>query len=340
MIYKVILSLFMLSSSSGKGDNRAQNSNHIKHPDPDRISALERLGQNFILNRRYDKAYHCYSAALQLLEGVGGFESQNLRMNFSLSLTQCDLKRGDFYQVILRCTDIIDESSIPVTPNENQLSEVSEIQLEMLGKARYRRGLSFYKLGLPNLAILDMKVASTLIDSPKVIAYIESIMKEDNSTIAIFESPDPSSASSQEDMQSILDYAQKAAATKHYSTKEIERLLQPEQEENPFASLMSTAKSNQMNPFGSLLGGLGSPAAGGKGMLDSLLDPSSPQVEMFAPLLQQFLGVDKKTIDSVLSISKAMYAVFKVFSRYYGTLVKYSGFFMGAFWIIISVVMK
>ena len=163
-------------------------------------------------------------------------------------------------------------------------------------------------------------------------------MKEDNSTIAVFESPDPSSPSSQEDMQSILDYAQKAATTKHYSTKEIERLLIPEQEENPFASLMPSAKSNQMNPFGSLLGGLGSPAAGG--MLDSLLDPSSPQVEMFAPLLQQFLGVDKKTIDSVLSISKAMYAVFKVFSRYYGTLVKYSGFFMGAFWIIISVVMK
>ena len=70
---------------------------------------LRNIGKRYLSTRQYNKAATCYAAVLQVIEGVGGTESGELRRRCCLTLAECEIKTGNLYAAIARCTEVIEE---------------------------------------------------------------------------------------------------------------------------------------------------------------------------------------------------------------------------------------
>lgn len=350
-------------------------------PVDDRILTLKSYGQEYISERKYKKASLYYSAILQLLEGIAGKEPDELRMKCSSILAFCNLKDGQYYDAIARCTEVIEQSLLSYPPKVHEIKSLSSSQQHLLGITYYRRGLSFNNLGLPNLAVIDWKIAHLLIpNNPKVLSRmqfskgIDSDMDTDgktqiDSTVTInrnltesdeasLESVgevilETSATESEEDLANILDYSLQISEPKHFSKLEIERLLRSSTTSgstslfNQFSNGLNGREDNMASSLGSL-GGLGGGlgALGGMGGLGGLFGAGlgkgglRSQLSMLAPLAQQFLGVDRATIDQVLDIGDALFDTFKLFTRILSLLAEYSGAIMAVIWITASLLLK
>lgn len=159
----------------------------------------------------YKKASLCYAAVLQIMEGKGGSEAEELRRRCSLTLAECELQQGNLYEAIARCSEVIEEApdikrfvknDASGSDNENTVvvdavSETEDIvnraeqNLEArnsgggkeldklrvaLAKALYRRGLALNRLERPKLALIDLREANKILPTDtKILQHLDLI---------------------------------------------------------------------------------------------------------------------------------------------------------------------
>ena len=75
----------------------------------EKIHRLRKAGIEVIKNRDYEKALNCYSALIQLYEGLPGQEMAMYRMQCGVTLAECHMHLGNTEEAIARFSDVIDE---------------------------------------------------------------------------------------------------------------------------------------------------------------------------------------------------------------------------------------
>lgn len=161
---------------------------------------LRDVGKSYLSSKQYSKAALCYSAVLQVIEGVGGKESGEIRQRCSLTLAECEIKLGNLYSAIARCSEVIDESpdlpfldvdtsalnigSDAAESASTSLQPLNNEEYERLSKflsqARYRRGVALFRLDEPELALIDLHEALRMVPGDERIQErietIESVL--------------------------------------------------------------------------------------------------------------------------------------------------------------------
>lgn len=123
-----------------------------------KINSLRSLGKAYLSSHSNEEAIQCYSAILQIVEGLDGEESFELRRRCGLTLAECELRAGRPPRAVARCSEVIEEST---NYDESQNYSLNKVDLlKTLGRAHYRRGVSLKKLDLLRLALVDMKLAN------------------------------------------------------------------------------------------------------------------------------------------------------------------------------------
>lgn len=294
--------------------------------------SLRDVGKSFLSTKQYCKAALCYAAVLQVIEGVGGIESGELRRRCGLTLAECEIKTGNLYAAIARCSEVIDECPeiIDIAPTyDEQTSTMPEKATELwrlrqaLGQAFYRRGVSLKRLDEPELALLDLQEAlKKMPNDQKILQRIEtaeSIILGRNTT------KEGQKASSEvelrEQLRCIVEDAQANYERSYFSKRQIRDLLQKKQ----------ISSKNRPSPSGDDLAGLGDlfsgSLGGSKGMsglggIGSLLGAaagggsgSGGLLGSLGMLLRMFSGFDSDTINLIEEIAKAISDVFQIFKR-------------------------
>lgn len=281
--------------------------------------SLRCIGKTYLSTKQYSQAALCYAAILQVLEGVGGVESGELRKRCGLTLAECEIKAGNFYSAIARCSEVIEECP-EITDEEGQsegnISESSEITKlrQILGRAFYRRGVALSRLGEHLLALLDLQEASKKIPNDmKIIQRIEI----SQSITMNYNSPDNMSSESEivEQLQCIVEDAQSNYERSYFSKKQINNLLNKKQSLSTTLSKNNKSPSPGLDGLGDLFGGIGGIAGGtGGGGLGGMMG--------YIPMLLQMGGFDIETANLIEEIMKAITDVFQIFKRTFKLVMK------------------
>lgn len=218
-IYYIIALLFMSRSAGSTVDFNSipsLNTGNIQNDDIiKQAESLRDIGKSYLSAKEYSKAALCYTAVLQVIEGIGGTKSGDLRLRCGLKLAECEIKTGNLYSAIARCSEVIEECpDITIKDNEiyNSFEKKSIIQENInnssetdanidsdindepqnqlnkhkkkmneelrltLGYAYYRRSVALSRLDLPELALLDLQDALRNIpNDTKIIQRIETL---------------------------------------------------------------------------------------------------------------------------------------------------------------------
>ena len=116
------------------------------------VNSLREGGKFFLQSKDYKRASLYYSAIMQIIEGIGGVESLELRRRCALTLAECEIKLGNLQRAVARCSEVIDEATEP----ENWDDIDPNVALSV-GKAFYKRGISMKRLNKPHFAWLDFE---------------------------------------------------------------------------------------------------------------------------------------------------------------------------------------
>ena len=305
----------------------------IKHAE-----SLRNIGRSFLSTKQYSKAASCYAAVLQVIEGVGGSESGDLRRRCGLTLAECEIKIGNLYAAIARCSEVIDECPAitdlndakdenmeKLSENEMNLKEDQKLR-QALGQAYYRRGVALSRLEEPDLALLDLQQALKKIpDDLKILQRLESL----ESVILNYDKKSHGNEMSsklelEEQLQSIAEDAQANYQRAHFSGKQIRDLLQKK----------SFTKSRLASGASSGLGGLGDffskgmgpslPGLSGLGNLSGNNGGGTSASGLLGNLgmmLRLFSGLDEKTVGLIEEIAGAFMDVFPLFKKTFNVII-------------------
>ena len=134
------------------------------------MEQLRNQGKLHLLHGKYDEAADCYAAVLQSLEGTGGDEVGDIMRRCGLTLAECEIKLGNLFDAVARCSEVIDDTPLHTNNGPNTR--------HILAKAFYRRGVAFFRLNMPEFSFLDMrKAAEYSTNDTKVARYINSLGK-------------------------------------------------------------------------------------------------------------------------------------------------------------------
>jgi len=138
-----------INSNSNSNSNNNKKSISISIYDNDIDIKSEKLrgkGRVSLSRKEYESAASFYSAAIQVIEGIGGEKSAELRRRCCLTLAECDLKTGNHLQAIARCSEVIEEApDINYDNNDSDDKMKNEKLKQALGKGSYYLLLlSFY----------------------------------------------------------------------------------------------------------------------------------------------------------------------------------------------------
>jgi tetratricopeptide (TPR) repeat protein len=172
------------------------------------IEQLRNKGKHYLVNGEYNQAADCYAAILQNLEGAGGPEAGHLMRRCGITLAECEIKLGNLFDAVARCTEVIDESPEMVTSDSVQVT---------LGKAYYRRSVAFQRLNMPRMAYLDLNQASKYLPDDGRIRNSMKILSNSNDISSI--------EISEDELQDTLEEALKHFPRRIFSRREIVELI-------------------------------------------------------------------------------------------------------------------
>lgn len=157
---------------------------NISRKNHKQIKLLRDRGKGLLSVRSYEKASDYYAAVLQIVEGVGGPETVEIRRRCFLTLADCEIKLSRYNEAIARCTELIDESPSVLVEGSNE--KINSNLQESLGKAFYRRGIALMHLNKSTLALLDFKSAKVHIPTDiKIEDKINSIKMSGSVDLAL-----------------------------------------------------------------------------------------------------------------------------------------------------------
>lgn len=325
------------------------NSPEINSQSSDEVRILRDKGLKFISLKDYKNAAKYYSASLQLMEGIGGVENGNLRRRCALTLAECEIKSGNFYNAISACSQIIDESPKLDDDDKQHIHSNASLIIQALGKAHYRRGVSLIKLDQSQLALFDLNEAAKYFpEDTKIkssIFQIKSIKKiknknskylkrENSSTMPDFRAQEDNTSNIDSDNHSdfiediIFSYPRN-----RFTSTQLKSMIKNDPFRKSISSSTTTNKisstnmnSNPMDIFSSFGGGDTSSLPGGMGMLGGLGglggSLSLEGIKSMSPLITSLTGIDGKTISKIIESAEAVISAFKSFRSVYVEIMK------------------
>ena len=284
--------------------------------------SLRNIGRSYLSTKQYGKAASCYAAVLQVMEGVGGTESGELRRRCGLTLAECEIKSGNLYAAIARCSEVIDEcpsidDGDSMDEEEEKFDERRKLR-QVLGQAYYRRGVALSRLDEPDLALLDVQEASKQIpDDFKILQRLETL----ESIIMNFNrenDPEQSIVKEEleEQLQCIAEDAQANYQRAYFSRKQISNLLQRKQG----ASSIGLIGRDSPIPFPPNMGGMGDLFAGGMSSLFGLqgnMTGAGGILGKMGMMLKMLGIIDNDTVTLLAEIETAVTSVYKTFKDSY-----------------------
>ena len=298
--------------------------------------SLRNIGKSYLSAKQYSSAAQCYAAVLQVMEGVGGNESGELRRRCTLTLAECEIKSGNLYAAIARCSEVIEECPEfddiePVGEEEEETVSNHDVNSlrHALGQAYYRRGVSLSRLDEPELALLDLQEALKKIpDDIKILQRIEtaeSIILGQNSSNQLNV---PSEADHREQLQAIVEDAQVNYERSFISKSQIRDLLQRKDRSSSLQAGRNAFSSSgdglaDTNPLAALIGE-------GGDRVEALLGQASGFISVAKSvfgqgienilrtggiLLRMFSGFEEEKIVLLEDIAKAFIDVFRIFKK-------------------------
>ena len=326
-VYSVIVLAFQSRCAGRSLDFTSPNIHYDESSQLNQVvvaESLRNIGRSYLSTKQYGKAASCYAAVLQVMEGVGGTESGELRRRCGLTLAECEIKSGNLYAAIARCSEVIEEC--PSLDDEDTMDEESSKIKEgnfdeknklrqVLGQAYYRRGVALSRLDEPDLALLDVQEASKQIpDDFKILQRLEtleSIIMNFNRETDLEESNVKEEL--EEQLQCIAEDAQANYQRPYFSRKQISDLLQRKQDANSIG-LKSPPKLGGVGDLfaggiGSLFGQQGNKAGGG-GMLSNV-----------GMMLQMVGVIDNDTATLIKEIESALTDAYQIFKDFYKLII-------------------
>jgi len=298
-----VLVFFAFFSVSVVAVTLTEASTNVLLSDPVRyqVSALKDRGKQLLTNeKKYEEAAQCYSAILQLVEGVSGEDAYELRRRCGLNLAFCNIQTGSYAAAVARCSEVIDESlNSLLSPNEDRTEQFGKDLKESLAIAHERRARALKLLKKVDFAEIDFK---------KAFKYGGKAMKEKKKDLYLKVKKLRFPASTEDLLRDFVEECQASHPRQPISKSAIQRLMNY----NSFP-----ASSGFGDVFGGGAGGLdfgsllGSGDAGGNSPFGSGAMKLSNIVSFGAPLL----GWSETTTKRVVMVAKAFETISEAVSK-------------------------
>lgn len=339
------------SSSSGPNTDPRYGSALVSHTGSNvevlaKINNLRRKGRTSVRNKQYQSAIQCYSAILQIVEGVSDEEYSCIRRRSALTLAECEVKVGNLRKAIARFSEVINEAPLSVdrwsasySPNSTGSIDHTDSEISRaIGKALFKRGLSMKQLNYHYYALLDLQ-ESLKYNPDSVQAYEEIAALEASDEVIALSRSNESEASLIDKHIDIIEEYQLSYPRTTLSDHQLNLLVNRVSSNDrrgyatanygPSATVTSSRASLSSpfptNPFSSLMGfdTPGTPSPGGADS-GSLASSSGSGLSMnslikLVPLIGSMLGVEATTIGTISEVLQAMAVTYRRFN----TLVKY-----------------
>ena len=250
-----------------------------------KVEYLREQGSNCISNKNFKEATKYYSAILQLLAGQSGEESGNLRRRCGLTLAECELKSGNFYNAIMTCSEIIDESpnlDSTLTSDNNDPLFVNKA----VSKAYYKRGIALEKANETALALSDYELALSLQPKNK---KIQEKVKQYKLHIKLINE----TTGDIDNIGDYVEYISQQFPKRQLSQTEIKELTF-KKSQKPIKTDHKLTISEPNTKFPGMFGG-GNPLSG-------LLGAGGGGLADMAPLISSLTGIDSKIIMTLINI--------------------------------------
>eukprot|EP01039_Chlorochromonas_danica_P000682 gene682-738_t len=304
-----------------------------------KIDRLRDQGKQCLALRQYTEAIQFYSAILQIVEGLPGEDSFELRRRCGLTLAECEIRAGNYHQAVARCSEVIEEcvnfaDSLPKKTKRKKAKKVTMDSIDLdktLNRAHYRRGLSLKKLNELRIALIDMKKAAEYHPDDKQTLKELAFLKAKVGTMT--------SAHVEEEESKLQDFVEDCQVQyprQRYTRKQLEKMFSSMRSSStsssPSSSFSLSPSSQSLSPFGDFSKGLegfgdfGSMLGGSPPDLSQMLrglggnDGGSGMIE-FA--LQNLLGWDAQTVKRVTSIFNLCQSIYKKFNLVYTKVIQY-----------------
>lgn len=269
----------------------------------EQISRLRHHGKSAHTAERYFDAIKCYTAILQLVEGLPGQEAYEMRRRCGLNLAYCELKTQNYGKTVARCSEVIDESSNYLAELNGELSSPESQQLlrESLSKAHQRRGMALKFLNKLDLAEMDFQTARDYRNKGKQ----KKVRKL--SRISLKE----------EVLQDFADECQVTYPRSELTSRELAMLSKASEKSSSLmdSSRLSDAPTATLPGFPDM-GGFGA-LMEGESLFDGKVNYSSI-VRTFGPMLglsERTVTIISKVLDVIDSMSKSVAKVTKFLNR-------------------------
>lgn len=330
--------------------------NHPRFPKDllEKINQLREIGKDALKMKRFDDAIQYYSAILNLLEGISGDEAVDLRRRCGLTLAECELKTGNFYQAVARCSEVIDEASNFLQENIIEVESRSENPYKYERKTLTNTTANFPTTEVGSSKLSSKKMASKVDKEQQLLrkslsaAYfrraksLKSLNKKefaclDLNTAKFFQPQDEKIA------RELSDLNQYEVNKELIKVKEVDLRDFTEECQVSFprislsskeiTNLISASKGSDLNIFGSEIvdGGHNefsalmesSNSVGSSGFrgnifgagLGGLLSPNSSQLKSILGLAGPLLGFDVTTTNRIADIVDAVSKTVRLFKK-------------------------
>lgn len=260
----------------------------------------------------YIEASKCYTALLQLHEGLPGQEVASFRRRCGMTLAECHIKLGNTEEAIARYSDVIDESPVFVD-QDDCVDDENELLKSSVGTAFYRRAVAFQSLGLNKFSYFDLNLA---IDHTPYNECFFRTLDEIKSNEDVIENDD--SETSRLEQHIFIENLQESFPRPFLNSKEMHLLFRRSKARSskPHATQMQPTNGSGLEGLFAGLGGSGI-GAGGLGQLSSML-----------PLLGGMGLVSPEAMKNLKEIFAAVTDVFKIFNHVYTFLKKNSHYIL------------
>lgn len=355
----------------------ARISSHTGSNDDDvlvKINNLRRKGRTSVRNKQYQSAIQCYSAILQIVEGVSDEEYSCIRRRSALTLAECEVKVGNLRKAIARFSEVINEAPLSVdrwsasssssysSSSSNSTGSIDHTDSEIsraIGKALFKRGLYMKQLKYHYYALLDLQ-ESLKYNPDSVQAYEEIAALEASDEVIALSRSNESEASSLIDkhIDLIEEYQlsyPRITLSDHQLNLLVNQVSSNDRRGYATADYRSSATVTNSrtslsspfptNPLSSLMGfdTTGTPF---RGSADSGSNAGSGlsmnSLIKLLPLIGSMLGVEAATIGTITEVLQAMAVTHQRFNR----LVKYANdnrqaimLIFTLVWVCISVIL-
>lgn len=314
----------------------------IQNVNTELVSNLRKNGKICLTNNNYIQAVQYYSAILQIVEGMNGEYYLEIRRRSALTLAECESKLGNLKKAIARYSEVINEAPTTLSiVNQSTSEENDSINFDneisrSIGKALYKRGLSFKKMKMAYFALLDLEESlKYLPDDIEVYQEIanlevldeikhiklnktESTYKEKyNDLIEEYQLKYPRISLNKKELYRLKSH--NPIVTQSTQMNSLDSLLSNNNNMNNndisnilkdmSNTLMNTngLESNNLNPLGNIGNVLGSLGGIGNNKQDGILG--------MIPLLGTLAGLDSKTILNITDIIQAINKVYQKFKN-------------------------